>query len=280
MKKLIYIVIIFLTLSSIPLAKQYLCMTKWNPGKIRFYDIPGPGYHPDGLIARRIINIPVGIRGLTFDGDNFWLCLDSTVYCFDVEGNLVNDFPNPYPNAGGLGWDGEYLWMAEDGHVYQVDTDGNPGPYPGFTVPYGDGAIAVIPDDSTILAGFSGGYGVNYWCGLASYDYNGNPLGDEYYAGGEPYYYYGSVGLAFDGEYIWYLYNEVYEDWPKSGPLQYESWNYLVGINYNPGGYWSTYSTVYLDQNGGHITICDHDFINIAEKSLGRIKAYFAEKGE
>jgi len=276
MKKLIYIVIILLALSSVPLAKQYLCMTRWNPGKIRFYDIPGPGSHPDGLTAVRVIDIPSSLRGLTFDGDNFWLCKDSTVYCFDIEGNPVKEFPNPYPDTRDLGYDGEYIWMNGNGHVNQIDTDGDPGPYGGFDASR-DGGIAINPKDEAIFISDSGDEGASgYIYNVNLYDYEGNLLPGGYWNVYPYRYYVYPRSIAFDGSIVWMDYVLEYSE----EGTYFDYWYLLEGYTYVSGSNWDRYSTVDLGswENCGSIAICDHDFINIAEESLGRIKAYFAEE--
>jgi len=49
------------------------------------------------------------------------------------------------------------------------------------------------------------------------------------------------------------------------------------GYYYNEVGDWEGYAYI-EDEMTYDLSICDADFINIAEASLGQIKAYFADK--
>ncbi|MBU7036449.1 MAG: ABC transporter permease subunit [Theionarchaea archaeon] len=58
--------------------------------------------------------------GLTFDGENFWVCDFSkrTIYQISPQGEVVSSYETPYSTPYGVAWDGANLWVLD---VYSIE---------------------------------------------------------------------------------------------------------------------------------------------------------------
>ena len=67
------------------------------------------------------IDVPcVEATGLTFDGENFWVCDFSrkTIYQISPQGDVVSSYETPYSTPYGVAWDGANLWILD---VYSME---------------------------------------------------------------------------------------------------------------------------------------------------------------
>jgi len=242
----------------------YLCYTGAGD-QLYFAKIPGPGTHYSLDIVHQI-PIPSNSDALTYDGENWWIYNENadTIYCFDQNGDYVSEFPAPgASNVTGLGWDGQYLWIDPVGlDTCTRDIYGNPGPYG----PFWAGILAHTVVDDVILGG-DYAYGDLPSAFIYAHDFYGNFLYLGALAGG--YTYAAWTSLAYHEGIVWA------SAWYDDSDHNYHY--YTSGYYYDDDGDWDWYGTI-LDFMVNDLTICDADFINISEASLGQIKAYFADK--
>jgi len=247
----------------------YFCFTGSN-NHLNFAKIPGPGTY-DGLDIVDSFPIADNSSALTYDGENWWMYENGEIYCFDRNGDYVSSFPRPNQGYGvlGLAWDGDYLWIANRIDLYQRDIYGNPGPYGFIDIDSYPTECVAVKDDRIII----GNYSVEglFQCDLDIYDFDGNYLFTAFSRDAAFYHEdEGFSALAAHDGMIWLSY--FYIDYDESYSL-----NYIYGFQYQEGPNWSIVTTI-ENISVGDLTICDADFINIAEASLGKIKAYFAEE--
>jgi len=244
----------------------YFCFTYDYPPELMFAKIPGPGSH-DGIEIVHSIPIPVNSDALTYDGENWWIYNDdsNSIYCFDQNGDFVSEFPTPGTGyVSGLAWDGDYLWLEQD-KVYQVDKNGSPGPFGSFNG--ADDALAVVGPSQDKLAQGGEDYGSLCSVFIMVRDFYGNGL----FPGGMVmgYSHCGFDGLAYHDGIVWAC------GWYNDSDYIY--YHDIIGYYYDEDGYWDVYATIYGAMNYD-LSVCNADFINIASSSLGKIKAYFADK--
>ena len=242
----------------------YLCWTLDYPPELMFGRIPGPGSHSNIEVVHSV-SIPNNSDALTYDGEHWWIYNDSndTIYCFDQNGDYVREFtaPGSY-EVNGLGWDGQYLWIKPVGdETCTRDIYGNPGPYGPF--PVGSQAHTIVDD---VILGGDARSGSLPSALIYAHDFYGNFLFWGAETGG---YSYGAwTSLAYHDGIVW-----ATAVWNDSDHNYYSS---TIGFYYDSDGDWDWYGTI--DNFGVYdLTVCDADFINIAESSFGKIKAYFAE---
>jgi len=239
----------------------YLCYTGAGD-QLYFAKIPGPGTHYSLDIVHQI-PIPSNSDALTYDGENWWINVGNDIYCFDQNGDYVRSFPNPGTGSVvGLGRDSQYLWICSGFTNYQRDIYGNPGPYSPFDT---NGRAVTIVEDRLLCGDEMGG--LPAWSYIWVFDFDGNHL----FCGAMNYGHSvcGFSSLAYHDGIVWATSWHDDSDWF----VYYD----IVSYNYDDDGDWSTYATVY-DAGVQDMTVCDANFINIAESSLGEIKAYFTDK--
>jgi peptide/nickel transport system permease protein len=112
--------------------------------------------------------------GLTFDGEDFWVCDFSkrTIYRISPQGEVVSSYKPPYSTPYGVAWDGTNLWVLDvysmkelpdisgnmnkvypDSIIYEYDFENNvildefdsPSPHSG-DITFKDGEIVVVGD--------------------------------------------------------------------------------------------------------------------------------------
>jgi hypothetical protein len=264
MKKL-YLIILAVSLAG-PAANadDYYFCTVGTDNKLYFMRIPGPGEHY-GFDVVHTVDIAGYSDGLTYDGEHWWIEYNGSLYCFDQNGDYVRDFPKPEPGDSirGLGWDGQYLWIFHNPVIYQRDIYGNPGPYGQFTVETGGSTSVVIVDDKILLGDWE--VGSMTLAFIYVYDFNGNVLFTGYQeSANDPGFY----SLAYHDGLVWTSF------WGYGSEYYFY---HTRGLVYDDVGGWEVYATIH-DGFTQNLSICDADFINIVESSLGKIKAYFADK--
>jgi len=241
----------------------YFCWTADYGGPHLFFGkIPGPGTHNSIDIVHQI-PIPSDSDAITYDGENWWINVGNDIYCFDQNGDYVRSFPNPGTGSVvGLGWDSQYLWICSGFTNYQRDIYGNPGPYS----PFDNNGRAVTIVGDRLLCGDEMG-GLPAWSYIWVFDFDGNHL----FCGAMNYGHSacGFISLAYHDGIVWAT--SWYDD------SDWYVYHDIVGYYYDDDGDWSTYATV-NNVGTNDLAVCDADFINIAEASMGQIKAYFAEE--
>ncbi len=73
------------------------------------------------------LEIPLDIRGITFDGESFWAAEPFDIYKLDKEWNILSSFRLPdLFQAEDVAFDGTHLLIANrrDGKIYRFNTDG------------------------------------------------------------------------------------------------------------------------------------------------------------
>ena len=248
----------------------YFCFTRDFPPTIYFAEIPGPGTY-DGFDIVHSFPIVDDREALTYDGEHWWIPYQAEIYCFDNNGDYVSSFPRPYPwSVPGLGWDGEYLWV-DCHYVWQLDIYGNLGPYGYFpAVGVGHDSLTVNPDAERIIMG-NCTVEEGDLVFLRVFDYYGNYLYRTETIGGSGYQdSAGLGGLAYHDGIVWVTYN--YWSYYSN-----ESIRETYGYEYVEGGGWNRITTI-ENATSWNLSICNENFVNIAETSFGKIKAYFAEK--
>ncbi len=246
----------------------YFCFTGTDH-RLYFAKIPGPGTH-DGLDIVHSFPIDGNSDALTYDGENWWMYWQGEIYCFDQNGDYVRSFPRPSPvDVPGLGWDGEYLWINNKFTTYQRDIYGNPGPYRQFTPPgYIYPSSCTVVNSDRLIIGSEGDAGV-FYCSVEVFDFEGNHLYQGFSYSNFVYdEYEGFSALAYHDGIVWACYYFYDYDPPESEEI-------IFGLQYHEGPGWVVVTEI-ENITSWDLTICDADFINIAEASLGKIKAYFA----
>jgi len=266
MKKLTLIILAAALATTAANADDYYFCYTGAGDRLYFATIPGPGSH-SGLDVVHSIPIPTNSNALTYDGENWWIHNgnNDTVYCFDQNGDYVREFPAPGSYwLEGLGWDGQYLWVLPYAdRIYQKDIYGNSGPYGSFQGPV---EAVAIHDDKIISGDWRSGGSLptsHLWVD----DFNGNFLFWGAENGG--YTECGWISLAYHDGIVW-----------ATSVINDSDYNYhydIKGYYYDDDGDWDWYATIH-DDGVQDLSICDADFINIAETSLGQIKVYFAEE--
>ncbi|MCP4231425.1 MAG: hypothetical protein GY771_14930 [bacterium] len=234
-----------------------------------FARIPPPGTH-QGLDIVDSFPIVDNSDALTYDGENWWIYDNGEIYCFDQNGDYIRSFPAPYQGrpVNALAWDGQYLWVEGAYDLYQRDIYGNPGPY--GVIDFYDNAwpdSCTIKDDRIIVGDYITGGDMDIR--LNVYDFNGNFLfeGFSKWIGMNQDGAFGS--LAYHDGIVWVSYYQT-----MSGDPPFME---IYGLEYREGYFINTITTI-ENEAVWDMAICDADFINIAGASLGKIKAYFAEK--
>jgi len=248
--------------------EYYLCFTGAG-NRLYIAEIPGPGIH-DGFNIVHSFSIPGNSDALTYDGEHWWMYYQGDIYCFDNNGDYVSSFPRPYNRyVPGLGWDGQYLWI-DCFYVWQMDIYGNPGPY-GYFYPYGANydSLTVNYDAERIIMGNDSISGEDYLT-LRIYDYAGNYLFNvlEYFGHGGGGNEESFGALTYHDGIVWVGYGF----WDHETQ---ETISETYGYEYVEGEEWDRITTIEND-SAWDLAICDENFLNIAETSLGKIKAYFA----
>ncbi len=246
----------------------YLCFTTMND-RLNFATIPGPGTY-DGFDVVHSFAIPSVSNALTYDGSYWWIHFNGEIYCFDQYGDYVRSFPRPYYGhpAHALAWDGQYLWVEGGWNLYQMDIYGDLGPCGVIDIDDYLTFCSTVKDNRLVI-GNDTGDGVDI-CHLEVYDFNGNHLFTGYEYGYGIYGHTEGFGsLAYHDGIIWvkYYYHDGY------GTNIQETY----GLEYREGQNFLRITTIENTPGTGGFTVCDADFINVAESSLGKIKAYFAE---
>ena len=76
-----------------------------------------------GEIISSFYNPGVGVDGLAFDGNDFWISDSSTLTIYQVttEGTVLRTFLSPGQSPRGLAFDGHFLWNVDgDRKIYQL----------------------------------------------------------------------------------------------------------------------------------------------------------------
>ncbi len=149
--------------------------------------------------------------------------------------------------------------------MYQMDIYGNPGPYGMIDFPYNVFPTSCTVNGDRIIIGNDADDGFDDLY-LDVYDFSGNFLFQGYR---KPNMFDASFGsLAYHDGIVWVSY------YSSDGENQPE--REIYGLEYREDLNFIRRTTI-ENIGVGDMSICDADFINIAESSLGKIKAYFAE---
>ncbi len=269
MKKLTLIILAVVLAATAANADDYYFCYTGGDSRLHIAEIPGPGTY-DGLDYVASFPIADNSDALTYDGEHWWMYENGQIYCFDNNGDYVSSFPRPYAAyVPGLGWDGEYLWIACY-NIWQRDIYGVAGPYGDFECHgFAKDSLTINYDAERIIMGNDSISGDDV-CKLRVFDFNGNYLflavdnighGG---AGNEE----GLGALAYHDGIVWVS----YFFWDHQ---TYETIEETYGYVYEEGEDWNRITTI-QNYTGWDLAICDENFVNIAETSLGKIKAYFA----